>query len=249
MRTITKVFQFNSWPNVEGWVPHTQAGSYLLVGYHQGKARARRNNPPASNLRGCVRMTARQSTISSSNYWEWTGSWQDLGIDAGANVMSASMDYIFRWETHAPGGLSTSNKNSSVTFANTASWSGPSEFTGSTFKFVFQTSSYCIARTVGNMWVKYPVANPGNDPLIKNSPAWGLSVGHVLGLSGSVTASSSQVAFKIWNHLPRMPVAPNLPFGPSYFLRHKNDAITITMVTDQEPLPTSADIPIILFSD
>jgi hypothetical protein len=249
MRTITKTFQFATPGNLEQWVPHTQNGGNLIAGHHRGKNRGtRRNNPPASNLRGCVRMTAKQSSISSSNYWEWTGSWENLGIDPGANVLSASMDYMFRWEAYAPGGTNTSNKVSSVTFANTASWSGPSEFTGSSFKFVFQTSSFCIARTAGNLWNKYPVGSPGNDPLSINTPAWGHSYGKVLGLSGSVTASNTQLSFKIWNHLPKMPAIGG--GSPSYFLRHKNDAITITMVTDQEPITASyADVPIILFSD
>ena len=250
MRTVTKTFNFNS-SNTDGWVAHV-SNSRVTVGWFSREFRAVsgvRSQPPVSNIWGCLRTTARQNSPSTENYWEWTGSWEDLGIEAGANVLSASVDYLYRWDAKNSGTHVCAYSH--LIFASTDAAAGPAEFySGSTLVDTFSDRVYCPERTEEDQWNHYPVGAQQHP--IQQTPMWGLATGSVVILPTELTASTSMVKFHIRNLMPATPPAYEVDGQiQGQWLRFKNDAITITMVTDQEPLvPTgSLRVPLIMFSD
>jgi hypothetical protein len=78
MATITKTFSFLS--GTEGFVGHVE--SAFVGSFYDGS-----NGSPAP---GSLAMYIGGTTpaFNSTNYWEWTGTWEQLGVPAGAMVTS-----------------------------------------------------------------------------------------------------------------------------------------------------------------
>lgn len=104
MATVTKAFHFAT--STEGWVatpghaqvnmawfpPHKSRGTYNLHNSHG----IHQTNPLLSVMGGCLRTTARAGASSANNYWEWTGTWESLGVPVGATVTGITADYLYR---------------------------------------------------------------------------------------------------------------------------------------------------------
>ncbi len=90
--------------DAEGWSPTAGDGQIWQAWYPQHKRKRGvtpnpshpRNSPPLSTMGGCLRTTVKRNAPQTSNYWERTCTWEDLGITPGATVTSVQGDYLWR---------------------------------------------------------------------------------------------------------------------------------------------------------
>jgi len=88
MATTTKTFTFDS--TLESWVGNPATGDVAMS----------RDTGDGSPGTGCLsaRITGKNKNPGES-YWEWTGTWEDLGVPAGATVteVGTSPDNDYNW--------------------------------------------------------------------------------------------------------------------------------------------------------
>lgn len=101
MPQIIKQFNFNG--GLEGWIP-TPAGSGV-----SGSQSASDGSLSDTLGTGCLQLrNGVQNNNRAGNYWEWVGTWQDLGIPEHALVQAVNVSYDWRCAEWASG---TGNNN------------------------------------------------------------------------------------------------------------------------------------------
>lgn len=95
-------------------------------------------------------------------YYEWSGTWEDLGVPAGHTVTACKLDYDWKCATYSGGGTSstygpaelrdsggsfTGTFSASATFSTTTSWA---TLSGSTITGLSQASNTSIKLRIGS---------------------------------------------------------------------------------------------------
>ena len=99
-----KTFIFST--TSEGWISNKSGGNTLTLSWSGSDG-----SPATGSLRTYDTKT-QGGTTTSSNYWQWSGTWEDLGIPAGHVVSSINGTYMYKV----------------AQFGNSTSETGPFEF-------------------------------------------------------------------------------------------------------------------------
>ncbi len=118
MATATKQFSFNV--DLETWA---------FTGGNAATTGSRDTTEDSTNdtNAGTGAMQARTAgkNKASSNYWEWSGTWEGLGVPAGATVTAVNCDYDWKCSEYATGSSDSTGpmelRNSAGTLRNTFS--------------------------------------------------------------------------------------------------------------------------------
>jgi hypothetical protein len=242
LSSVVKTFQFVT--DAEGWVP-TVSEPVVSPGFTPGVVAAwfpphkggtvnhhnsMRADPPLSLWGGCLRMTQRShETPASNNYWEWAGTWEDLGVPAGQTVTAVEAEYLFRVICY-----STYKHQSYIEFGAASCGSGPFELLDDDEVLVgtFSTRQFAPARNnEEGLWRRWPVSpawpydgsSHTDYPLQEIPPAWGQVVSDSVAVPSQLQASGSNVRFRLRNLLPETGA------GVSQWVRLKQDHIVITV--------------------
>lgn len=82
--------------NQAWYPPHKRRGRIALVGPKWSGSRM--DDPLLSLMGGCLRTSARRNgTVPTEAGWEYVGTWEDLGVPAGATINTVQGDYIWRY--------------------------------------------------------------------------------------------------------------------------------------------------------
>lgn len=173
MPTVTKTFNFTS--DSEGWVATPGDVRVEMNWKSPEKARGwhtpiHQSSDPLMTMGGTLHIVAKHSTSSAENYWEWSGTWEDLGVPSGKIVTNLDGSHLYRWDQ---------NKNRNVAqFLGTETGSGPFELrdSGGTLIDTITTREYAIDR-VASLWQGYP-AGAALDPVVSQT-AWAESSGAI----------------------------------------------------------------------
>lgn len=192
MATTIKTFHFIS--DTEGWQPVGNSNYLVMDWYppHRGFGRNSRHQRTRSEgflatVGGCLKTTNSYNQPSAETYWQWVGSFEDLGVPSGQTVKSIKGEYLYRWF------LKTRGKKENTTFGNNEAGTGPFEIRDNNDNLigVFSDRIYSIARTEDNLWKAYPQdPNYPHDPphrtaypLSDTPPSWGLAEGQTINLN------------------------------------------------------------------
>lgn len=233
MSILIKKFEFVA--DTEGWVGTAQdltIQAWFLSGkgHHQ-------NFPINTTLGGSLRTTAPHSNSSTENYWEWAGTWEDLGVPPGSTVTEVNLDYLYKWYAGQgrPGGSQYEHNRSLQEFLGTDTGAGPAELrdNGGTLIGTFSSRIDAIDHTLATtMWLTYPTspdypyspADHTDYPITDTPPSWGVANGSHITIS---QASNTRIRLRLSNLLPAMDSGWGR--GDQHYLRFKNDHVVVTI--------------------
>jgi hypothetical protein len=244
LTALVKTFHFTS--DTEGWIattsePAGDTGFYpgVIASWrapHKGQSVAkhystRNDSDPLKTQGGCLRMTARShETPASENYWEWSGTFEDLGVPAGATISAVEAEYLYRVIC-----FESLRNLSGAIFGAMAVGSGPFELRKSDGTLVDTFSNRVHAPARNNegdgMWRRWPVsdASPYDPPAFTEypipeiPPSWGRATSASVAVPSEIQASSSSVKFRLRNCLPETAA------GVNQWVRLKQDHVVITV--------------------
>jgi hypothetical protein len=100
MPQIVKRFSFAS--NTENWISSFNGGSNLTMDWVTTD-----DSPNDPNSNGCLRTRRTGRNVSNGDpYWYWQGTWEDLGVPAGATVTGVKVDVDWRCSEYTTGAAS-----------------------------------------------------------------------------------------------------------------------------------------------
>jgi len=98
MATAVKQFSFNT--DVEGWAGYATANVVC-----SRSATEESGNDTNSGAGALQTQLAVKGKNQPGNYWYWAGTWEDLGVPAGAIVTAVDIDYDWRCSAYVYGTL------------------------------------------------------------------------------------------------------------------------------------------------
>lgn len=153
MATVTKQFNFGTFAgglDAQGWVFNAGGGTGLtsgIVSLSGGGGGDSPNDPETGEFAFQVQRSGKSLT-NGTPYIEWSGTYEDLGVPAGATVTAIDLDYDWRCSQYTTGASSTTGPaelrdsaatlrgtfSTSLAFTATTSWAtrGGTNLTGLT---------------------------------------------------------------------------------------------------------------------
>lgn len=205
MATLIKEFNFVS--DTEDWVATTTEFTIDTGWYpphrndgNSGPTNAR-SLPLQTLIGGCLKMTAKQNTSQSKNYWELTKTWEELGVPVGATVTAVQGDYLYKWDMGMGGAAVQTKYQNHAEFGAGDTNFGPFSLrdSGGSAIDTFSTEVYAIDRGAGYgaaYWKYYPTAT-AEYPLSYIPNGWGHKVGSSVSVPVPQQPSNTQVKFRI----------------------------------------------------
>jgi hypothetical protein len=156
MADVVKQFSFNT--DAEGWTFSAGGGSNLS-GTRDTTEDATNDTNSGTGVLQTVR-SGRNAT-NGTPYWEWTGSWESLGVPAGSTVSAVNLNYDWRCSTYTTGNNTSATGpaelrdasgnlrgtfSTAQTFGATTSWATK---TGTAITGLSDTSSTQIKLRIG----------------------------------------------------------------------------------------------------
>lgn len=124
MATFTKQFSFNV--DAESWVA-TGGGATGIFQNRLATAGAESPNDPNAGSGGIRTNRSGKSLSDGTPYWEWSGTWEALGVPTGATITAVNLDYDWTCNVYTTGAASTTGpaelRDSSGTLRGTFSTS------------------------------------------------------------------------------------------------------------------------------
>jgi hypothetical protein len=240
MPTFQKIFTFSE--GTEGWqgYPGNEA---VAMDFYKYKASYHNkcDNPPLSNIAGCLKTTAGFNNItqtyalSSENYWEWFGTWEDLGVIG--KILSVKLDYLYRWSAPNRG------RRLNPTWGEYEAGSGPATLRNSNGDIVgaFSDILYCPSRADGEWagWPQdpnfpYPDERPERTqkPITEIPASWGNMEGNTIEVPEELQSPGSQIRLRIGNVTPEVPGPWDNGGYDQKQVRFKQDRIVLTIEYD-----------------
>lgn len=173
---------------------------------------------PLHTMGGCLRTSARKTTDGGDSYWNWSGSWEDLGIPAGATVTEVVADYIWRVVLFGR----KASRDSTVKYGPDEVQSGKFEFwDDASFIDNFSEADSAPSNSGGEyrMW---PDAM-GDHEVSPTMAGWRQVAGSAIAVPGPQQASNSSIQFRLHSKLPSLKDELN------NWIRIKQDYIVVTM--------------------
>lgn len=227
MGTVTKAFHFSI--DAEGWTPTAGDAQISMAHYpwhgKTGRVTDRRNHfiaDPMLTMGGCLKTTAKRNAPSTENYWQWSGTWEDLGVTPGATVTAVQADHL--WRVHLKGG--TPRASSNATWGVNEVGSGPFELrdSGGTLLDTFSARSYAPARSGGDPR-NYPVSIDNHVPANFIPSGWQHRVGSNVSVPAPQQPSNSTIKLRLRSLLPLT------IDGYDTWVRIKQDYVKLTITT------------------
>lgn len=139
------------------------------------------------------------NSAASQNYWQWEGTYEQLGVPAGSIIESVQADYCYRWIAVKRGDSPNNPNYLSMSLGDARV--GPFELrnSGGTLIDTFSSAQDCPARVDENDWKKYPL---GTDqfPIQEIPDAWAQVIGSPIMVAHP---SSDPIKLRINNQLPQ----------------------------------------------
>lgn len=102
MATLTKQFNYNT--DLESWSATVGGATSLVMGRDTTEDSSNDTNAGTGVMQ--ARRTGKNVT-DGTPYWEWAGTWEDLGVPAGATVTAVDLDYDSKCSEYTTGATST----------------------------------------------------------------------------------------------------------------------------------------------
>lgn len=234
-KTITENFHTDNTGSGNNQWLFTSGSDYVTGAWYMyslSRQANMRNSANAATYSGSLRATCRKNNPSTESYWEYTGSWEDLGVPRGAVVNSFSLDYNYRWQ--CSGGKKRFAYNNIATFTGTDTGFGPVTLrdSGGTSLGTISSRVYGIDRdTASAQWKCYPDGvNDGRG--IDGDNGWLTSTGTPISVSYPNANSSKTIKIRI----PVLhPVTSAVFVGPGInsWVRMKIDKVVVTIQHSQ----------------
>lgn len=196
------VFHFKD--DTEGWLATT--GELVDASWrkrHRFPA-ADEHSPPeqAEAYGGCLRMTVLTGSEATSNYWEWSGTWQGLGVPKGTTVESVQADYLYRWDLPPKSGLSGPADGAHC---------GPFDLLTGDEELIGRLAAASALAT----YERFPAGTVINDPVM---PGWGQLIGDPISVG---QAYNTAIRLRLFNSMP------DTTGGGTLILRLKQDRVRL----------------------
>jgi hypothetical protein len=194
-------------------------------------------NEVTSSLGGALWITAGSGCAGEQCFWEWNGTWEDLGVTPGEAVASVKANYQYRWQGKKKGVVGGSfDPISLAEFADNEVVTGPFELLDDSQTFIgtFSGSRYCIARSApSNLWNGYPSGDPPDYPVTETPAAWAVAEGDDIVVPDDLQASTSIIRLRLRS------VMPATLSARKHWLRLKQDRVVVTV---EAALPKVVDL-------
>ena len=222
-----KIKKFNFISDTETWTATPSDATYVTMDWfklHPAHSSGR-SSPILSTLGGCLKTTAKRDASAGSNYWEWTGTWEDLGVPPGATITDVTATYQWRIEFGKPNRV----RNFSLAeFTGTEVGSGPFELldSGGTLIDTFSAITNAPERNAGvGYYRSYPTGSASDYPITADPTSWETVSSSTIVPTGS-DASGDTIKLRLWNDLPNI---ANSGFANPDFIRLKQDYVVLTI--------------------
>lgn len=238
MAILIKEFHFTS--DTEDWVATTGELTIDTGWYPQHRSNGsigiarKRILEPLLTMGGCLKMTAKQGTSQSKNYWELTKTWEELGVPVGAIVTNVQGDYLYKWDLAVSGAQAKYQNHAEFASGDTNFGPFTLRDSGGTVIDTFSTEVYAIDRgtSFGAVyWKFYPTAT-AEYPLSYIPNGWGHKVGSNIVVDVANQPSATQVKFRLDQISP-----------PTALWTHGNEPLWVRMKTDYVVLTITYTIP------
>jgi hypothetical protein len=189
---------------------------------------AKNTNDPLKTMGGVLKTLARSyGTPQSENYWEWSGTWEDLGIPAGQTITSVSASY--QWRTICWDG---GRHQSQLEFGAFGVGSGPFQIRKSDGTLIGTTSArvYAHERNSSDFWRRWPQDPTSYGqwyqteyPISVTPVTWSQVAGSAVAITGDEQASDSSIKLRLCN------LTPETLNSANQWVRIKQDRIVVTV--------------------
>lgn len=249
MATLIKSYEFVS--DVEDWVattseatidtgwypPHRSDGHSGLNPDYSGADI--RTGPLQTLIGGCLKMTAKQNTAQSANFWELTKTWEELGVPVGATVTNVQGDYLYKWDMGIGGAGSQPKYQNHAEFGGGDTQFGDFELrdsSGTTIIDTFSTYLNGLDRGpgYGGTYYKFFPTATAEYPLSYIPNGWGYQIGINISVPVPYQSSNTQVKFRL-NNISPTTAAWGGPGTEPMWVRMKNDHI-VFIITYTAPV-------------
>jgi len=202
---------------------------------HPARQTSERNSGLSAAYMGCLRATVRKGNPSNvESYWEYTGSWEDLGVPKGSVVNSITANFKYRWQCQT-------NSNHKATdnladFSGLNAGVGPMTIrdSGGTSLGTISSRQFAIDRTPseGIQWKCYPDGDNDGSIISQNSSTggWFTSTGSPVTIVHPNALSNKTIKLRIGLLHPSL-TDPGM--GLHSWLRTKIDQVDITIQHSQ----------------
>ena len=269
MSVFTKTFQFLS--DAEGWALTTTTTSTNVYGACTREQRPRGStagslypDSPLNDFGTALWVICSpgyndlfNDAPASENYWEWTGTWNDLAsIPSGHIITKVNVDYLYRWIAPCTTRKTTVN---ALTFSSGDAATGPMELRKSDGTLVDSISTRidCPARDGwgASPWMAYPASSTGMITPIEKPLSWGEATGTELNVPLEISDKDTTIKLRLRNLTPLCQYnTPNIPDPPprnsegvlmwfkTKFIS-KHDHIVVTITTEGGAPPEGTGTP------
>lgn len=220
MTTVNKLFKFNT--DTEGWSSNPSEDRVDMLWGHGRRKPDARTGPILADAFGHLRTTARNDSVGGSHFWEWTGTFIDLGVPSDMSIIGITASYMYRWLMR-PRGHAGSSNNMEL-FAGDAK-SGPLELldVSNSLIGIFSFAEDCPDRNSGDNWKAYPSGTPPEYPVSAEPISWVKPTGDITGLS---IASGDTIKLRLYSTMPDVPFTADTRTDAK-FIRLKQDQINL----------------------
>lgn len=202
--SFSKAFWFNA--DTEGWAA-TQGDAAMDMGWQiRNRISSPRTSPHITTLKGKLRTSAFYGAPQVDSYWEWVGTWEDLGQTPGSSVFTVAASYLFRYEMKSTHHASGAARNGAGFLGNDTG-SGPFELrTGDGATLIATLSAFTPCEIdrpdSGVYWAGWP---SGADQSVSlTPPSWKSVVGTSQSVDTPYQPSDTAIMLRMTVTTPRV---------------------------------------------